>query len=47
MTFFSTVREIAEGFKLSARYTFADKHNMIEKGVQPRISRNNTEGYGR
>ncbi len=47
MAFFSAVREIAEGFKLGARYSFTETHNMVEKGVQPRVSGYNKEHFGR
>ncbi len=47
MAIFSTVREIAEGLKLGARFAFTEKHNMIERGVQPRVTSLNKEGFGR
>ena len=47
MAIFSTVRELAEGLKLGARFAFTEKHSMIEKGVQPRVTKINGEGFGR
>ncbi len=47
MSFVTIVRELTEGLKLGTRYAFSEKHNLVEKGVQPRVTRVNTEGFGR
>ena len=47
MTFFSTVREIATGFKFGARYATFESHGLIEKGVQPKLSSICPEKFGR
>lgn len=47
MSFVSTIREIAEGFKLGARYAVTEKHGLVEKGVQPRVNSLNAEKFGR
>ena len=47
MTFFSAVREIAEGLKLGARFALTEKHGFVERGIQPSVSRCDRETFGR
>ena len=47
MAFFSTIREIAAGFKFGARYVTSENHGLIEKGIQPKIANICGENFGR